>query len=100
MNENAVGEYRTFGKLSPPLRAEEDRLAVVEGLSDGTIDAIASDHAPEDQDASACRSPRRHSAASAWRRCCRSRSSSITTERCRAGRAASDHLQARRRFWD
>ena len=51
LNENAIGEYRTFGKLSPPLRAESDRLAVVEGLIDGTIDAIASDHAPEDEDA-------------------------------------------------
>jgi dihydroorotase len=51
MNENAIGDYRTFAKLSPPLRAEEDRLAVIEGLLDGTIDAIASDHAPEDEDA-------------------------------------------------
>lgn len=51
MNETAVGDYRTFSKLSPPLRAEEDRLAVIEGLLDGTIDAIASDHAPEDEDA-------------------------------------------------
>lgn len=51
MNENAIGDYRTFAKLSPPLRAEEDRLAVIEGLIDGTIDAIASDHAPEDEDA-------------------------------------------------
>ena len=51
LNETAVGEYRTFAKLSPPLRAEEDRLAVVEGLIDGTIDAIASDHAPQDEDA-------------------------------------------------
>jgi dihydroorotase len=51
LNENAVGDYRTFAKLSPPLRAESDRLAVIEGLRDGTIDAIASDHAPEDEDA-------------------------------------------------
>jgi dihydroorotase len=51
LNENAIGEYRTFGKLSPPLRAESDRLAVIEGLIDGTVDAIASDHAPEDEDA-------------------------------------------------
>jgi dihydroorotase len=36
--------------LSPPLRSEQDRRAVVEGLADGTIDAIASDHAPWDQD--------------------------------------------------
>ncbi len=50
LNELAVGDYRTFAKLSPPLRAEQDRRAVVEGLGDGTIDAIASDHAPQDQD--------------------------------------------------
>jgi dihydroorotase len=50
LNELAVGDYRTFAKLSPPLRSEEDRQAVVKGLQDGTIDAIASDHAPQDQD--------------------------------------------------
>ena len=50
LNELAVGEYRTFAKLSPPLRSEDDRQAVVRGLMDGTIDAIASDHAPQDQD--------------------------------------------------
>jgi dihydroorotase len=50
LNETAIGDYRTFGKLSPPLRSERDRRAVVEGLRDGTIDAIASDHAPWDQD--------------------------------------------------
>jgi dihydroorotase len=51
LNESAVGEYRTFAKIDPPLRSEADRQAVVEGLADGTIDAIASDHAPHDQDA-------------------------------------------------
>lgn len=50
LNENSVGEYRTFAKLSPPLRSETDRLAVVEGLKDGTIDAICSDHLPQDED--------------------------------------------------
>ena len=50
LNETAIGDYRTFAKLSPPLRSEADRRAVVEGLCDGTIDAIASDHAPWDQD--------------------------------------------------
>ena len=50
LNETAVGDYRTFAKLSPPLRAEEDRQAVVEGLKDGTIDAIASDHTPRDEE--------------------------------------------------
>ena len=50
LNELAVGDYRTFAKLSPPLRSEEDRQAVVAALVDGTIDVIASDHAPQDQD--------------------------------------------------
>jgi dihydroorotase len=50
LNDLAVGDYRTFGKLVPPLRAEKDRMAVVEGLKDGTIDAIVSDHRPQDQD--------------------------------------------------
>ncbi|MGH7032903.1 MAG: dihydroorotase [Stellaceae bacterium] len=50
LNETAVGEYRTFAKVSPPLRSEEDRRAVVEGVRDGTIDAIASDHAPQDRE--------------------------------------------------
>ncbi|MBO33259.1 MAG: dihydroorotase [Rhodospirillaceae bacterium] len=50
LNETSVGEYRTYAKLSPPLRSEDDRLAVVEGIKDGTIDAIASDHAPHDED--------------------------------------------------
>ena len=50
LNETAVGDYRTFAKLSPPLRDESDRKAVVEGLKDGTIDAIASDHLPQDPD--------------------------------------------------
>jgi dihydroorotase len=50
LNETAIGDYRTFAKLSPPLRSEADRQAVLAGLRDGTIDAIASDHAPWDQD--------------------------------------------------
>ncbi|MCG8548013.1 MAG: dihydroorotase, partial [Alphaproteobacteria bacterium] len=50
LNETAVGDYRTFAKVSPPLRGEDDRRAIVDGLADGTIDAIASDHAPHDQD--------------------------------------------------
>ena len=50
LNENIIGDYRTYAKLSPPLRREDDRLAVVGGLADGTIDAIASDHQPRDAD--------------------------------------------------
>jgi len=50
LNETAIGDFRTYAKLSPPLRAEADRLAVVGALADGTIDAIASDHQPRDAD--------------------------------------------------
>ena len=50
LNDSAVTNYRTFAKVSPPLRGEADRLAVIAGLADGTIDAIASDHAPRAQD--------------------------------------------------
>ncbi|MAI84197.1 MAG: dihydroorotase [Rickettsiales bacterium] len=51
LNEMAIENYRTFAKLSPPLRTESDRLAIIQGLQDGTIDAIVSDHTPQDQDA-------------------------------------------------
>ncbi len=50
LNETAIGGYRTYAKLSPPLRCEADRLAVVAALSDGVIDAIASDHQPRGVD--------------------------------------------------
>lgn len=50
LNETAIGDFRTYAKLSPPLRGEADRLAVCAALADGTIDAIASDHAPCDAD--------------------------------------------------
>jgi dihydroorotase len=46
LTEDAVSGYNTSAKMNPPLRTEEDRLAVVEGLKDGTLDAIATDHAP------------------------------------------------------
>ncbi|EXL04115.1 dihydroorotase [Aquamicrobium defluvii] len=50
LNEHDVGEYRTFFRLAPPLRAEEDRLAMIEALKDGTIDLIVSSHDPQDVD--------------------------------------------------
>ena len=50
LNENDVGEYRTFFRLTPPLRAEEDRLAMIEALRDGTIDILVSSHDPQDVD--------------------------------------------------
>ena len=46
LTEKALIEKGSFAKLNPPLRTEEDRLAVIEGLKDGTIDIIATDHAP------------------------------------------------------
>ncbi len=50
LNETAIGDFRSFAKLSPPLRVEADRLAVCSALADGTIDAVASDHMPRDAD--------------------------------------------------
>ena len=46
LTEEAVGEFDTHAKMNPPLRAESDRLAVVAGLLDGTVDCVATDHAP------------------------------------------------------
>jgi dihydroorotase len=48
LNENDVQSYRTFFKISPPLRGEQDRLALVAGLADGTIDVVVSGHDPRD----------------------------------------------------
>src|ERR1700761_4806493 len=48
LNENDIGPYRTFLKLAPPLRAEDDRRALVEALASGLIDVIMSDHNPQD----------------------------------------------------
>ncbi|MEM7122352.1 MAG: dihydroorotase [Pseudomonadota bacterium] len=50
LNETAIGDYRTFAKVRPPLRDETDRQAVVAALADGTVDTVVSDHAPHDQD--------------------------------------------------
>lgn len=50
LNENDIGEYRTFFKLTPPLRSEDDRVAMVDALAKGTIDIIVSSHDPQDVD--------------------------------------------------
>jgi dihydroorotase len=50
LNEIDVGDYRTFFKLTPPLRSEEDRLAMVQAVADGVIDVIASFHTPADEE--------------------------------------------------
>ena len=48
LNENDIGPYRTFLKLAPPLRAEDDRKALVEAISTGLVDVVMSDHIPQD----------------------------------------------------
>ena len=48
LNENDIGAFRTFCKLSPPLRHEDDRLALVDAVAEGLIDTIVSDHNPQD----------------------------------------------------
>lgn len=50
LNELDVGDYRTFFKLKPPLRAEEDRVAMVEAVASGLIDVISSMHTPQDEE--------------------------------------------------
>ena len=53
LNESKLLTYNTAFKLSPPLRSEDDRLAIIEGIQDGTIDAIASDHSARSKDTKA-----------------------------------------------
>ena len=53
LNESKLLTYNTAFKLSPPLRSEDDRLAIIEGIQDGTIDAIASDHRARSKDTKA-----------------------------------------------
>ncbi|MDR2431280.1 MAG: dihydroorotase [Candidatus Margulisbacteria bacterium] len=50
LTEEAVGAYNTSAKMNPPLRQEQDRLALIDALKDGTIDIIATDHAPHTLD--------------------------------------------------
>ena len=50
LNELDVADYRTFFKLKPPLRSEDDRLAVVEAVASGLIDIISSMHTPQDEE--------------------------------------------------
>ena len=50
LNENDIGDFKTFLKLSPPLRTEEDRLSLIQGIKNGLIDVIVSDHKPEDEE--------------------------------------------------
>tara|TARA_B110000438_G_C15805958_1_gene647326 strand:- start:906 stop:2198 length:1293 start_codon:yes stop_codon:yes gene_type:complete len=50
LNENDIGDFKTFLKLSPPLRTESDRIALVQAVNDGIIDVIVSDHKPQDEE--------------------------------------------------
>ena len=50
LNENDIGDFKTFLKISPPLRSEKDRLSLINGIKDGLIDVIVSDHKPEDEE--------------------------------------------------
>ena len=50
LNENDIGDFRTFLKLSPPLRTEEDRIGLIKGINKDLIDVIVSDHKPEDEE--------------------------------------------------
>ncbi len=50
LNENDIGEFKTFLKISPPLRAENDRISLINGIQDNLIDVIVSDHSPEDEE--------------------------------------------------
>lgn len=50
LNENDIGEFKTFLKLSPPLRKEQDRLDLIDGIKNELIDIIVSDHKPEDEE--------------------------------------------------
>jgi dihydroorotase len=54
LTDAALEGYDTNAKMNPPLRGEEDRMAVLEGLLDGTIDAVACDHAPHDEYVKKC----------------------------------------------
>ena len=50
LNENDIGDFKTFMKVSPPLRKENDRIALIKGIKEGYIDVIVSDHKPEDEE--------------------------------------------------
>ncbi len=50
LNENDIGDFKTFLKISPPLRSEKDRLSLIDGIKNNLIDVIVSDHKPEDEE--------------------------------------------------
>ncbi len=97
LNENDIGDYRTFLKLAPPLRREEDRLALVEGVASGLIDAIVSDHNPQDVEAKRLPFSEASRARSASRPCCRRRCGSSRPARCRCRGCSRRCRRARQR---
>ena len=90
LTDEAVRSLDSNVKMNPPLRAERDRAALLEALRDGTIEAIATDHAPHARTRRRCRSRRRRSASPGSRR--RSRCSTRGSSRpgcCRSRRCSS-----------
>ena len=71
LTDAAVADYNTCAKMEPPLRSEEDRQALRAALADGTIDAIATDHAPHHRDEKDVEFDQPRAAWSASRPCCR-----------------------------
>ncbi len=88
LNENDIGPYRTFYKLRPPLRSEDDRVAMVRGLAAGDIDIIVSSHDPQDADVKRRPFAGPRTVPSASRRYCPPCCASITTARCRCCRCS------------
>jgi dihydroorotase len=71
LSDLSIADFRTFARLSPPLRSADDRQAVLAAIADGTIDVIASGHDPRGPRTSACPLPMPSPAWPARKRCCR-----------------------------
>ena len=67
LTEDAVLEHGTLAKMNPPLRTEWDRQMLIEGLKDGTIDMIATDHAPHSKEEKKSLLPKLQAASPAWK---------------------------------
>jgi dihydroorotase len=83
LNENDIGPYRTFFKVRPPLRSDEDRAAMIRGLAAGEIDIIVSSHDPQDADDKRRPFAEATDGAVDSKRCCRRRCASIIRASCR-----------------
>ena len=68
LNEEAVLQYQSLAKMNPPLREESDRLAIIEGLRDGTLDLIATDHAPHSSQENRSHCKKHQAGSSDWKR--------------------------------